>query len=150
MSGLLALVRRLLHDERFRFLLVGGVNTVFGYGLFVIFEVVLGKHVAVGYLISLYLSWFIASILAFFLHRRFTFRISGREHLVRDFLRFVSVSLISLAVNSIALPLLVEVGHLVPIFAQALIVIVTTAISYLGHKFFSFRRAHKVEPQHGE
>jgi putative flippase GtrA len=139
------LVRRLLSDERFRFLLVGGVNTVVGYGLFVVFELSIGKHIAVGYLVSLYLSWALASILAFFLHRRFTFRIAGRQHLVRDFFRFVGVSLVALAVNSVALPLLVEVAHLVPIFAQALIVVVTTTISYLGHKFFSFRRAPRVD-----
>ena len=133
-----------------RFVLVGGFNTLLGYGLFVVLQLGFGKNVHWGYLLSLYLSWAIASIVAFVLHRRFTFRISGRGHLVRDFLRFEAVNAVSLAANTILLPLLVELGHLVPIFAQALIVVVTTIVSYVGHKFFSFRRSKRAEPDSAE
>lgn len=132
------LLRALVADERFRFLVVGGINTVVGYGLFALFELTIGR--VVGYLGSLYLSYAIAIVLAFLLHRRYTFRVAGSGRVLVDFLRFCSVYVVSLAVNTLALPLLVEVGGLVPLVAQALIVVVTTLISFFGHKFFSFRR----------
>lgn len=134
-------MRRLLADERFRFLLVGGFNTVVGYGIFVLIELTFGRHTS--YLLSLYIAFFIGTIVAFITHRRITFQISGRGKVVLDYFRFLGVNLVSLAVNTIALPLLVELGHLSPIAAQAIIVVVTTLISYIGHKFFSFRRAKR-------
>ena len=121
-----------------RFLISGGINTVIGYGLFALFELFLGKYI--GYLGSLYVSYALATILAFYLHRRFTFRASTSGKVVVDFLRFQSVYVVSLLVNTAALPLLVEWFGLKPLVAQAVIVVITTAISYVGHKWFSFRR----------
>lgn len=145
-------ITRLLGDERVRFLIVGGINTVLGYGLFVLFELTIGKSIAasssstVGYLSSLYLSYVIAIAVAFVLHRRFTFKVAGTGNVVLDFLRFASVYVVSLVINTIALPLLVEFGHLHPLVAQAIVVVVTTLISYFGHKWFSFRRAPEPMP----
>jgi putative flippase GtrA len=134
----LRLIRRLLKDERVRFLIVGGFNTLFGFGLFVFFELVVGQYI--GYLISLYSSYVIAVIVAFLLHRHFTYRVTGTGNIFIDFLRFAGVSLVALAVNTVALPLLVEVVGITPIISQALIVVITTLVSYFGHKLFSFRR----------
>ena len=129
---------KFLGDERFRFLLVGGINTVAGYGLFALLEVLIGRQI--GYLGSLYGSYILATILAFYLHRRFTFRATGTGHVAIDFIRFQGVYVVSLAINTVALPLLVEALHWAPLAAQACIVVVTTLVSYFGHKFFSFRR----------
>ncbi|RKR75144.1 GtrA family protein [Frondihabitans australicus] len=135
---MIRLARRLLADERFRFLLVGGFNTVFGYALFAAFELTIGH--TIGYLGSLYASYAISTVVAFVLHRRFTFRAQDSGNVVVDFLRFCGVYVVSLAINSVILPLLVEVAHWQPLVAQAVTVVVTTLISYFGHKFFSFRR----------
>lgn len=139
--GPIRAIRRLLAREGFRFLLVGGFNTVVGYGIFVLIELTFGSHTS--YLLSLYVAYFIGTIIAFITHRRITFQISGGGEVMLDYFRFLGVSVVSLAVNTIALPLLVEVGHLTPIAAQAIVVVVTTLISYVGHKFFSFRRARR-------
>jgi len=133
---MLPLARRLLRDERARFLVIGGLNTVIAYGLFLLFEWLLGGR----YLLSLGLSYLIATIIAFVLHRRLTFGVTGREKLVVDFLRFESVYVVMLAVNALLLLLLIDIAGWPSYLAQALSVVVTTAISYLGHKFFSFRR----------
>lgn len=132
-------VRRLFDDERVRFLFVGGINTAFGYAVFVLLYLAAGHEI--GYLGSLYLSYVIGVSLAFVLHRRVTFRAHETGgNPVLDFLRFASVYAVSLAVNTIGLPLLVEFAHLPAIGAQAIMVVMTTLISYLGHKYFSFRR----------
>ena len=128
----------LVADERVRFLVVGGINTVVGYALFALLQITAG-HV-IGYLGSLYGSYVLAVTLAFVLHRRFTFRVEGTGNRLVDFLRFASVYVVSLAANTLALPLLVELAHLDPLVAQAISVVVTTIVSYFGHKYFSFRR----------
>lgn len=140
-----ALITRLLADERARFLLVGGINTLLGYALFVLFQVSVGS--IVGYFGSLYFSYAIAILMAFLLHRGFTFRRNGSGSALLDFLRFVSVYVVSLAINTAVLPLLVEVGGLSPLLAQAIAVIVTTVLSYFGHKLFSFRRKSDPDPE---
>jgi putative flippase GtrA len=137
------LLVKLLGDERVRFLIVGGINTVLGYGLFVVFYVSLGE--SIGYLGSLYASYAVAIIAAFLLHRRFTFRVNGTGSAVVDFLRFAGVHAVSLVINTVALPLLVEHAGLHALVAQALIVVVTTLISYFGHKLISFHRSTAVE-----
>jgi putative flippase GtrA len=133
------LARRLFEQERIRFLFVGGINTVFGYAVFALLFVTAGQ--VIGYLGSLYISYVIGVTLAFVLHRRVTFRAHETGgNPVLDFLRFSSVYVVALAVNTVGLPLLVEFGHLPALVAQAIMVVVTTIISYVGHKYFSFRR----------
>jgi putative flippase GtrA len=139
MARMRRLITRLLADERVRFTIVGGINTAVGYGLFALFYLLFGKWI--GYIASLYASYFFATLLAFYLHRRFTFRVAGTGSLLMDFLRFQGVYVIALIINTVALPLLVELAHMHALVAQALIVILTTVLSYVGHKFFSFRRA---------
>ena len=125
-------IRALLAREQVRFLIVGGINTAVGYGFFALFLLFSG------YLASLYLSYAVAVSVAFVLHRRFTFRVSG--NVAVDFVRFVGVYVISLAIDTAVLPLLVEVVGLHALVAQAIALVITTVISYVGHKWFSFRR----------
>ncbi len=131
-----SLFRRIREDERARFILVGGVNTIVAYALFLGFEYLLGGR----YLLSLGLSYLITTIIAFFLHRRLTFGVTGRRGIILDFVRFESVYVVMLLINSVLLFALVNGGRWPSWIAQALIVVITTAVSYLGHKFFSFRR----------
>lgn len=125
-----------LSDERVRFLAVGGVNTVVGYGLFALVQWWIGAIIS--YFGSLLVAHILTSILAFALYRAVVFGVGGRVWI--DFLRFQSVYLVPLAANFIALPLLVSVLHWNVYGSQAAIVVVSTIISFLGHKYFSFRR----------
>jgi putative flippase GtrA len=128
-------LRSLQNDMRVRFVLVGLFNTGFGYLLFIILE--LAFHL---YFLSLYGSFAVASVEAFFLHRHYTYRVAGTGRIWVDFARFLGVYVVALAINSVALPVLVEIAGLPSILAQGLIVLATTMISYFGHKLFSFRR----------
>jgi len=137
-------VSALLGDERVRFVVIGGINTVIGYALFVLLQLTAG-HV-IGYLGSLYGSYLLGVTIAFVLHRRFTFQAHGTGNTFVDFVRFASVYVVSLAVNTVVLPVLVEFVGLDPLVAQAITVVVTTLVSYFGHKYFSFRRAKAPLP----
>jgi len=133
-AGILA---RVIKDERVRFLAVGGFNTAFGFTMFVVFNATVG-HV-VGYVSSLYLAHIVASCVAFLLYRRVVFDVRAAVWL--DFVRFQGVYVVPLLANTLALPLLVSVGGWNVYAAQGVMVVFLTVISYLGHKFFSFRRA---------
>lgn len=133
-----AIVRRLLADTRVRFLLVGGTNTVVGYTVFAALYFLVLHEVAFGYLISLLLSYAVSIPIAFLLYRRFVFIVTGT--VVRDFIAFVGVNASSVALNALLLWLLVEFLAAPPLLAQALALVVTTVMSYIGHRFVSFRR----------
>lgn len=143
MQGTPGPLLRIIRDQRVAFLLVGGVNTTVGFGLFALFELTIGQQL--GYLASLACAHVTSVLFAFVTYRTFVFRVRG--HVWRDLARFESVYLVSIGFNFIALPLLVEFAHLTPILAQAIILVVTTLISYFGHRFFSFRRSSVPPPQ---
>ena len=125
-------------DQRVRFLAVGAVNTVVGYALFAAFDIFVFRSLPFGYLASLIVSYAIAIVLAFILYRRFVFKVHGQ--IWTDLARFVSVYLVAIGVNFVALPVLIELAHLNSLVAQAIVLVVTTLMSFFGHREFSFRR----------
>jgi putative flippase GtrA len=134
---------RLVHDQRVAFLVVGGINTLVGFGIFVACSLTVGHTVdhrfgkVAGALVTVAISHVLSVLFAFVMHRRFVFRVRG--HVLRDLARFESVYLTALAINAVALPVLVELG-MARIPAQAIIIASTTFLSYFGHRHFSFRR----------
>lgn len=136
MSGPDGPLLRIIKDRRVAFLIVGVVNTVVGFGWFALFEVTVGR--IWGYMVTLLFAHIASVLCAFVLYRRFVFRVRG--HVWTDLVRFEMVYLTALGINAVLLPILVEFAHLQPIVAQALIVFVTTLVSYIGHSRFSFRR----------
>lgn len=131
------LVKRLLGDEKFRFLLVGGFNTGFGFIIYAFFTFVF-KKMEFGYMLALVISQILSLFVAFWLHKKVTFKKAG--HLVKDFIRFTMVNALSYAINWLALPLLVHGLRWNPLVGQFSVLIVTTLISFVGHKYFSFKR----------
>jgi putative flippase GtrA len=135
---------RLVRDQRVAFLIVGGINTVVGFGIFVACSLTVGHVIdlrfgqVAGSLVTVGISHLLSVLFAFVMHRRFVFHVRG--HVLRDLARFESVYLTALAINAVALPLLVELG-MHRIAAQAIIVASTTLLSYFGHRHFSFRRS---------
>lgn len=132
------LVSGLIRDQRVRFLAVGATNTIVGYLIFAVLTQWVFASVFLGYLISLAFSYIGSISLAFVLYRRFVFVVKGR--LVGDFVRFVSVYLVAIGINALALPVLVEFVGIPPLLSQAIILFATTLLSFFGHKYFSFRR----------
>ncbi|BBX73800.1 GtrA family protein [Mycobacterium shinjukuense] len=135
---------RLIHDQRVAFLVVGGINTVIGFAIFIACSETIGQAIdhrygtVAGSLVTVIITHVLAVLSAFVMHRRFVFHVRG--HVLRDLVRFWSVYLTAGAINIVALPVLVELGlHRIP--AQVIIVACTTLLSYFGHRYFSFRRS---------
>ena len=135
MSGPPGWFLKVVRDQRVAFLIVGGVNTAVGFVCFAGFLVLLGQKL---YLVALVCAYIVATLIAFVLYRFVVFKVRG--HVLADLWRFETVYLSALAVNFVVLPLLVEIAHLPVLLAQALIVLVTSLMSWVGHKHYSFRR----------
>ncbi len=151
-SRILGLIRTLIRDQRVTFLIVGGVNTVVGFGIFVVLDLTIGKLLdksagtIISSLVTLLTAHVIGVLIAFTLYRRFVFKVRG--HVLRDLARFESVYLVSLGINAVLLPVLVQFG-INRILAQAMILLATTVISYVGHRYFSFARKKEtpIDPE---
>ena len=138
-NSVVRLANRLLADQRIRYLIVGGINTVIGLGGFTLLELTISNYLGrFGYLFSLVASTAVAVCIAFVLHRKFVFRVRGKVWL--DFGRFVLTNAAGFGINALVLPLLVEAVHLQPIIAQFITAVVVVILNYFGYKYFSFRR----------
>lgn len=135
---------RLIHDQRVAFIVVGGINTVVAFAIFIVCSETAGHLVdhrfgkIAGSLVTLGITHVLSVLSAFVMHRRFVFRVRG--HVLRDLVRFWSVYLGVWATNLVTLPVLVGLGlHRIP--AQAIFVASTTLLTYFAHRHFSFRRS---------
>jgi putative flippase GtrA len=127
-------------DQRVVFVVVGLFNTLAGFGLFALFQVLVGSRF--GYMWSLLLAHVTSVLVAFVAHRRITFDVQGR--VFGDLVRFESIYLGGLAVNAALLPLLVEIAGLKVLVAQACVTAVTAVLSWLGHSRLTFRRGRRT------
>lgn len=123
------------YREQVLYLVVGGWNTLFGYGVFVILYQLVGGHV--GYAVVIVASYVLAVFNAYLGYRYVAFRSHGR--VLHEFPRFSAVYLLTMVVNLAFFPLAL---HVLPISAyavQALFTVGVVIASYLGHRYFSFR-----------
>jgi putative flippase GtrA len=124
-------------DQRVAFLAVGAVNAASGFFWFALFYWLVGQRY--GYLTALALAHVTSVSCAFWLYRHLVFRVRG--HVWRDLARFETVYLSAFAVNLLVLPVLVQIVHIPVLLSQFGIMFVTSLMSWLGHKNFSFSRA---------
>lgn len=121
--------------EQVLYLVVGGWNTLFGYAEWALMEYLL--HDYLHYIAILVLSWPLAVLNAYVCYRRFVFR---SRHSVREELpRFSLVYFGTLVGGLVALPFLLHTLPFNIYVIQAGYTVVVVVLSYLSHKFFSFR-----------
>lgn len=133
---------RLLHGMRrpanwlqlVRFGLVGGVGFIVNLAVYALFVHPLG----VDYRIAAVAAWIVAVLNNFVLNRHWTFDArDGRASF--QAMRFVAVSLVAFVFSLLLLTLLVEGGGLAKVPAQAIAVVASTPLNFLGNKLWSFR-----------
>ena len=127
--------------EQVLYLVVGGWNTVFGYGAWALMQYLLGGYLH--YLVVVVLSWPIAVLNAYLGYRFIVFRSHGS--VLRELPRFSLVYFVMLIVNLVLLPIALSVLPFSIYGVQALLTAVVIVCSYLSHKYYSFRGS-----QHGD
>lgn len=133
------LFRRLadvLSRQEVRYLIAGGWNTVFGYGVYAGLLYLFQPWVH--YMVIAVAGNVLAITMAYATHKLFVFRTKG--NVLREYVRFYGVYGVTAVLGLAALPFCVEVLGMSPYVAPLLIMGVTVAVSYLGHKHFSFKK----------
>ena len=137
-------------SEVLRYLLVGGFNTVFGYGLFALLNwLFTGRLGAYSYMYASFLASIISITVAFLGYKWFVFRTHGNY--LAEWARCVGVYGTSALLGLAAMPILVAlIQHQLtrpqwaPYLAGAIGTCLSIVVGFFGHKNVSFREGWSV------
>ena len=132
-------IQNLIGDNKLRYLLAGGWNTLFGYLCGV------GLYYGFGGQVHVLIIGVVANILAitmaFLTYKLFVFRTKGnwlaeyfRTYLVYGTTAVIGIALLWLLVDGFGTPFWL---------AQGLAIVITVVVSYIAHSRFTFRTTHK-------
>jgi dolichol-phosphate mannosyltransferase len=116
-----------------KFLVVGGIGYAINLAVYAALI-----HVGMHYLAAAVCSFLVAVTSNYMLNRHWTFR-TQRGHVGVQGMRFLVVSLVSLAANLGVLELLVTAGTS-KVLGQAIAIVLVTPFNFVGNKLWSFRR----------
>ncbi|HWW19906.1 MAG TPA: GtrA family protein [Steroidobacteraceae bacterium] len=101
----------------------------------------LHEYAQVNYLVAFAVSFVLICVVGYFLNAHFTFAI--RKPDLSGATRYTLVNLVSLALNLLALKLLVENAHLWYLGATVLLAAVNAPIGFVVHRLISYRIAQE-------
>jgi putative flippase GtrA len=136
---------RLVHGMRrpenwlqlMRFGIVGGV----GFVVNLLVYAALAEGLGLEYHVASAFAWLVAVANNFFMNRHWTFDAThSRPH--GQAARFLVVSLVAFAFSQVALTIFVEDVGLGKVVAQAIAVLLSMPLNFIGNKLWSFRSPH--------
>lgn len=116
------------------FSLVGIINTVITYAVFVIFF----KLFSVNYLISSGLGYCCGLANSYFMNRKFTFKATTKKS-IGEGSRFIVVNVAALLINLLLMKIFVRGFEVLPEIAQVIAIAGSYCINFIGNKFWTFR-----------
>lgn len=126
-------MQQLLNSSLFKYLLVGSINTIFGYFIIfmlMFFGVIPETANLIGYACGI--------ILSYFLNKNFTFK-SQNSH-KKDFWRFVIAMALAYLINLAVLVITHRMLGIDKYVSQIISGIFYTASGYIFNKFFTFKK----------
>ncbi len=135
MLAILPPERRAVVGQLLRFLVSGGIVTALGVGVYALVALGLRWHPQLGN----FLAYVTAVATGYLLHSRWSFRDHGGERGGGTLARFVTVSLISLGLNSFWVWLLTEPFRLSPAWPIAPMLFVTPLVTFTLNRQWVFR-----------
>ncbi len=124
--------------EFLRFLVVGGINTLFGYGVFAFF-IFLKFHYSIAALCG--------TVLGVLFNFQTIGRIVFREHDIKLIFRFVGVYAVVYGINVLGLKVF-DIFHVTAYISGAVLVLPLALLSYFLNKLFVFNKK-KGQPDDG-
>jgi len=123
-------------QEFSRFLVVGGINFVFTFLVFVTSLKVLG----ISYIIALILASVLGNILTYTLNFIWVFKPEERLNFRHRFVKYMISNLGSLCFNIVALAALVELGGFDPFWSQVALIPFIIVFNFSTAKWWSLRK----------
>jgi putative flippase GtrA len=132
--------RRLIrmHETKVRFLLAGALNTVFGLAAYPTLFFLLAP-LRLHYMAVLGIAQVISIAFSYLTNKFLVFRTAGNY--LRESGKFVLFHLVYFLVNLVALPLLVEIFGMSPVWGQTLFAVAVIITSYFWHSNITFASA---------
>jgi putative flippase GtrA len=134
-----------------RYLAVGACNTIFGYGCFALFTLLLTPIFSYGYVLASLLANVFSITFAFFGYKWFVFKTKGND--LKEWIRCVGVYAGSMILSAAALPFVVGIIHRqpghdrsAPYIAGAIVLVFSVVFSFFGHRHISFADGNR-DPQ---
>ena len=133
------------HETKLRFGIIGGINTALDFGLLFVFSSLFGIPRGFANMLSTSISF----IFSFFANKRYTFKSSSKENVVREIILFTVVTLFGLWVIQgliihFLTPVIMNVGFTeeLALLASKLIATVASLIwNYLLYSRVVFKKA---------
>ncbi|OIQ88011.1 GtrA-like protein [mine drainage metagenome] len=143
LTSITSLARELLvrHETKARYLVAGGLNTLFGLGFYPLAYFLLAP-LRSNYLLLLILSQIPCVTFSFLTNKFLVFKTNGNY--AQEYTKFATYYASIFAINLASLPLLVEVLAMKPIWAQTLFSVVTITASYFWHSRITFSNTPKL------
>ncbi len=126
------IVHKLFEREFIRFLLAGGINAIFSYGMYLVLLLIVRYEAAytVSYIFGIILSYYLHSILVF-----------RKKMKLLTFLSYPIVYIIQYGLNIVLLKLLVDIAGITTIAAPILVICITIPVTFLVSRFIlSYKR----------
>ena len=127
----------------FRYLAVGACNTIFGYGCFALFTLLLTPVLSYGYVAASILANLFSITFAFLGYKWFVFKTKGNY--LKEWIRCLGVYAGGMILSAAALPFVVGVirrqpGHdrSAPYIDGAIVLVFSIVFSFFGHRHISF------------
>ena len=128
-----------MNDEKIIYLIIGGINTLIGYSLFILLDLFFF------YIFILENSYFYANIIArpiailisYSLHSKYTFKMS-----IFDFKRLIKFSsgyVIAYILSVALLPIMVEYFSIHPWLSNFILIIIFGIINFFYQKYWTFK-----------
>ena len=122
-------IRQFIPRRIIRFVITGGINTAVSYLSFVLFI-----SLGIDYLVASTFGYTIAVFNSYFLNKKWTFE-SKKVTSLKLFVQFTIVNILSLGGNLIIMYILVEAIDVNLYVAQAVAIIFTMVLNYIGYKW---------------
>jgi putative flippase GtrA len=131
------------HRVKIVFVLSGTWNTLFAIIIFTCLHAA-SSHIFVRRYVAYMSAYALTNILsicnAFILHKYMTFQSTAKgKSLVMEFIRFSCTYASVFVLSMLLFPVLVEGLHITPDMANVVGILISIAVSYLGHSKFSFK-----------
>ena len=119
--------------QTYRFIVTGGVASLFTYMIFVFSYLILNIH----YVFSSIIGFLIVSLVVYHVRKRWVF-VDTFKKKKYQFFSFMALEVISLSAGIVVLYSLTEFASVDPLISQVFTIIVTAAINFLGNKYIIF------------
>lgn len=118
----------------FRFLFIGGINTLIGYTIFVIAILLLGQ---IHYQICVALQWVLSSVTSYINQKIFVFGTKGNY--LKEYIKCCSTWALSYCINAISLEIFVRYLIKNVYISQIISMVLASIVTYFLFKYFAFK-----------